>query len=107
MEELPRRAAVSTLVRFGFVVLPCRVFAGFRLTVPSRLTYPSRSQTALAYHIVRVVVQDSKTDRPLAELGQNPNASRTLARRLWPATDMPATLAWAVECQFETPTEEA
>jgi len=37
----------------------------------------------------------------------NPNPSSTPAFPLPPATDMPAALAWAVEYQFETPTEEA
>jgi putative ABC transport system substrate-binding protein len=36
-----------------------------------RLTCPSRQQTALTYHIVRVVVQHSKTDSPRSGPGQN------------------------------------
>jgi hypothetical protein len=40
--------------------------------------------------------------RLMSAAGQNPNAFRMLARRLPPATDIPATLAWAVECQEET-----
>jgi xanthine dehydrogenase iron-sulfur cluster and FAD-binding subunit A len=34
----------------------------------------------------------------MSQMGQNPNPSPAAERRLWPATDMPATLAGAVEC---------
>jgi hypothetical protein len=35
-------------------------------------------------------------------LGQNPNASRTLARRLWPATDMPPHGFYSAMCHDPT-----
>src|SRR6516165_6549987 len=38
--ELATRAAVGALLRRGFVVLPCCVFAGLRLIVRRRLTDP-------------------------------------------------------------------
>src|SRR5215831_20266654 len=42
--ELARRVAVGELLRFGLVGLRCCGFAGFRLTVPRRLTEPSRAR---------------------------------------------------------------
>jgi hypothetical protein len=53
------------------------------------------------------IVRHSKFAPAMTAWGHNPNPSSTPAFPLPPATDMPAALAWAVECQFETPTEEA
>jgi len=45
---LRRRAALGAVPRFCPVGLRCCVFEGFRLTVPCRLTYPSRWRTTVA-----------------------------------------------------------
>src|SRR5262245_9451384 len=67
-EERPWRAALGEL-RFGFVVLPGRVLADFRLTVRRRLTERSPGPTTVPYHIIRTVVHHSKTDCPMSGLG--------------------------------------
>ena len=69
-EEL-LRAAVGALMRFGFVVLPVRVFAGLPVTVRRRLTEPSHRPTTIRYHIMRSVVHHSKIRCRLAAMGQN------------------------------------
>src|SRR5262245_14750372 len=58
--ELRRRAAVGALLRFGFVVSPCRFLARLRLIVRRRLTERSPRPTTIPYHIVRSVVHHSK-----------------------------------------------
>src|SRR5262249_36958901 len=58
--ELARHGAVGGLLRLGFVVLPCCVFAGLRLIVRRRLTQPCPGPTTIRYHIMRTVVHYSK-----------------------------------------------
>jgi hypothetical protein len=55
-----RRAAVGALLRLGFVVLPCCVFAGLGVVVRRRLTGPSHGPTTIHYHIMGSVVHHSK-----------------------------------------------
>jgi hypothetical protein len=65
-----RRAAVGALLRLGFVVLPCCVFAGLGVVVRRRLTGPSHGPTTIHYHIMGSVVHHSKIRCPLAAMGQ-------------------------------------
>jgi len=80
-EELRRRTVVGAVLRFGLVVLRCSRFERFRLTVPRRPTCPSRQQTALTYHIVKLAVQHSKLGRRLAGLGSTPGFSPRIGQR--------------------------
>ena len=77
--ELVGRAAVGALLRLGFVVLPCCVFAGLRLILRRRLTEPCLGPTTVGYHIMRAVVHHSKIGCLLSEMGHN---RRTASDRL-------------------------
>ena len=67
------RAGVGPLLRLGFVVLPCCVFAGLRLIVRRRLTEPCLGPTTIRYHIMRSVVHHSRIGGRSSATGQNPN----------------------------------
>jgi hypothetical protein len=80
--ELAGRVAVGALLRLGFVVLPCCVFAGLRLIVRCRVTEASHGLTTIHYHIMRSVVQHSKIDRGSSAQGQQPANVPTRAATL-------------------------
>src|ERR1700730_4745022 len=65
--ELAGRAAVGTLLRFGFLALPCCVFAGLRLVARRCLTEPTTTRN----HIMRLVVHHNKIHCRLAAMGQD------------------------------------
>jgi hypothetical protein len=87
LEEFLGRAAFGVSLRFGIVGLRFCVFAGFRLTVPRRLTSPPAGQTTSAYHIMRVVVQHSKIARSTSAVGQlHALPHRSIAVRFTPVS---------------------